>query len=136
MVTTANRRKVTCSTMPGPWSKSAGLGGKVEVQKVRESPDSPKLALPGEYEAGDITLTRLYDAARDADLVAQLNTGNFAPFGNATITEVAFDAAALPVGRPIVSSGCTVASWELSDSDANDDGKPSELTVVWSVGSR
>ena len=118
--------------MPGPWTKADGLGGKADVTKVRESPDGPKLALPGEYEAGDITLVRLYDASRDGDLVAQLNTGDFGPFNGATVTETAFDSAGIPVGRPIVSANCTVASWELSGLDANDE-KPSELTIVWAV---
>lgn len=132
MPTPASSRVVTVSTIPGPWAKASGLGGKAEAQKVREGAGLAKVSIPGEYEAGDITTVRYFDALRDADLVAQLNTGDFTPFANSTIVDTAFDSAKIPVGRPIVSSGCVITSWELSDADANDE-KLSEISLVWSV---
>lgn len=130
MPTLSSSRRITVSSMPGPWTKASGLGGKADAQKLREGGGLPKISIPGEYEAGDITTVRYFDASRDADLVAQLNTGDFSPFNGTTVVDTSFDSAGLPIGRPIVSSGCVITSWELSDADANDE-KPSELSIVW-----
>lgn len=132
MITTSAKSRVTVSSMPGPWAKASGIGGKTETQKVRESGGKPKVVIPGEYEANDTTVMRYFDAVRDADLLAQLSTGDFSPYAGTTITDTTFDTAGIPVGRPLVLAPCSIVSWEISDADANDE-KPRELTVVWSV---
>lgn len=131
---TEDRILVTISNpaCAGDWYKVDGAGGKFNTSKVRPAAGRPKVVVKGEFEAENITTTRYYDAVRDSQLIALLNSGN--ALEGTTITVMALDSAGITAGAPQVYSGCAVESFKLPAGDSSGD-KLAEIEITWQVGS-
>lgn len=127
---TQDRVKVSVSTMEGPWATVSGQEAERENVKLREVAGGVKQVVHTQLEYSDITLTRLFDADRDAALLSSLNSGKAYP--GTTITEQYLDADgnAIP-GAMSVHTGCAVASFAAPEGDANSSDM-GYLTVTWS----
>lgn len=130
---TQDRIKVTINANPviaGSWTTISGQEAERENVKLRAGAGEAKQVISTQLEYGDITVTRLFDADRDAALLAKLNGGE--AFTGATITEQYLDADGNAVpGAKSVHTGCSVASFSAPEGDANSSDM-GYLTITWS----
>lgn len=127
---TQDRIKVSVSSMPGPWATVSGQEAERENVKLREEAGAKKSVVHTQLEYGDVTVTRLFDADRDAALLASLNRGN--AFEGTTITEAYTDAGGNTIpGSQSIHTGCVVASFSGPEGDANSSDM-GYLTVTFS----
>ena len=127
---TQDRIAVSVDTMPGPWATISGQQAERENVKMKEVSGGPKVTIHTDLNYGDITVTRLFDADRDADLLKQLNSGEV--FENTTVTEQYLDSGGNPVpGKMSVHTGCVVAGFTAPEGDANS-ADMGMLTVTFS----
>lgn len=127
---TQDRVKVSVSSMPGSWATVSGQEAERENLKLRPGAGEPKQLIATQLEYGDVTVTRLFDADRDAALLSQLNRG--VAFEGTTVTEQYLDADGNAVpGSLSVHTGCAVLSFSAPEGDANSSDM-GYLTVTFS----
>lgn len=135
-LTTINRQKVSVSTMGTVvFDTIAGQERTREVQSVRPAAGAAKVALPGDWELGEITVTAILDPARHAAIRANLMAGRTAAYDGATITLQDIDTSgnAIP-GAKITYTGCVVSKSALDDADANG-SEVSKMSITFQPGS-
>lgn len=127
---TKDRTLISLSNMPGDWDTCSDPNSKRSVTKRRRSANSPQEAVGGRLEFDDVTVTRIWDEARDSSIMRQWRA-NPDFFNNGTLGLTSLGIDGVPMGAAdsyifIVQE----ISRTGSDANANDDAK---LTVVLSV---
>lgn len=130
---TADRFKVSVSSMPGPWTQVSGQEVSREVSKMKETAGGADVVMPSRITYPDLTLTRVYDSDRDGALFKRIASGELFADTSVTVQELDADGNAIP-GASKTYSGCVVKSATAPDGDANSQDSAS-LTVVFTVGS-
>lgn len=111
-------------------------GGAVDSQETKYRPGamSTEVSLGGTRTVGNVTVGRLYDLARDHDLVRWLM--GRAGRGRATITKQPLDTDRNPFGRPLVYTGKlkTVTPPDHDSNDSNPSVWTMEISTEGDVG--
>ena len=125
---TQDRIKVTVDTIAGTWTGISGLEAEREVQSRRPGAGEDKVTISTSLNPGDVTITRMFNADTDVDLVKSLYKGAYAG-SNITVTYLDEDGNAIP-GKWITHTGCAVKSFAEpeGDSDGSDVGV---LSITW-----
>lgn len=127
---TQDRIKVKVSSIDGTWTGISGLEAEREVQSRRPGAGEEKVTVATSINPSDVTITRMFNADTDVDLVKRLYNDRSAFSGsNITVTYLDEDGNAIP-GKEIVHTGCAVKSWAEpeGDSDGSDVGV---LSITW-----
>lgn len=130
---TADRFKVSVSSMPGPWTQVSGQEVSREVSKMKETAGGPDVVMPSRIVYPDLTVTRVYDSDRDGSLFKRIAGGELFADTSITVQELDADGNAIP-GASKTYSSCVVKSATAPDGDANSQDS-ANLTVVFTVGS-
>lgn len=127
---TQDRIKVTVDKLPGSWTTIAGQEAEREVVKLRAGAGENKQLISTQLEYGDVTITRLFDADVDQDILKKLNGGE--TYGGATITEQYLDDDGNAItDKRIQHTNCSVMSFSGPEGDANSSDM-GYLTITWS----
>jgi hypothetical protein len=125
---TQDRIKVKVSSIDGTWTGISVLEAEREVQSRRPGAGEEKVTIATGMNLSDVTITRLFNADTDVDLVKRLYKGALAG-STITVTYLDEDGNAIP-GKSIVHTGCAVKSFAEpeGDSDGSDVGV---LSITW-----
>lgn len=129
---TADRFKVSVSSMPGPWAQITGQEVSREVPKMKEYAGGPDVPMANRIVYPDITLVRVYDSDRDGALWKRIARGETFSATSITVQELDADGNAIP-GASTTYSDCVLKSSTRPDGDANSQDS-AMLTVVFTVG--
>ena len=129
---TADRFKVSISSMPGPWTQVSGQEVSREVSKMREEAGGPEVPMAHRVTFPDITLQRVYDSDRDGSLFKKFASGDAFANSSITVQELDADGNAIP-GAFKTYTGCVAKSMTAPDGDAHSQDA-AVLQVVFSVG--
>lgn len=129
---TADRFKVSVSSMPGPWAQITGQAISREVSKMREYAGGPDVPMAHRVSFPDISLQRVYDSDRDGALVKRFANNETFADTSITVQELDADGNAIP-GASKTYTGCLCKEIVPPDGDANSQDA-AMLTVVFSVG--
>ena len=124
---------VSLELTPGVWTRipdpfDKRTGGDVDSSETKYKPGGmlPERALGGTATVGNVTVDRLYDVARDHDLIRRCR-GRVGKAGM-RVTEVPIDADGVPLSvEPTVRTG-VLKTVNEPDYDSN-----SESAAVWSL---
>lgn len=129
---TADRFKVTVSSMPGPWTQISGQEVSREIPKMKEYAGGPDVPMANRISYPDVTLQRVYDSDRDGALYKRIARGELFAATSITVQELDADGNAIP-GAAKTYTDCVVKSSTAPDADANSQDAAT-LTVVFTVG--
>jgi hypothetical protein len=102
----------------GVWDTRAGGESTAAVNKYRPGGSRQRVADAGHPDAGDVTITRRFDPARDIDVVRLLRTR--VGLGVLKVTEQPTDVDGIAFGKPTTWTG-RLSSATGGDSDSNSD---------------
>lgn len=129
-VLSKDRTLIAWSKAPGDWDTSSDPKFARPVDKFRRSAASPKESVGGRGEFENITLTRVWDEARDRALLNQFRTNpDFFNGGVVSLTSLGTDG--IPMGAPDTYTGVVLAMTRTGG-DANS-GDKTFLTVELSI---
>jgi histone acetyltransferase (RNA polymerase elongator complex component) len=127
---TKDRTLIGLSNMTGDWETCSDPNASRSVSKRRRAANFAQEVIGGRLEFDDITVTRIWDEARDAALVTQFEARpDF--FNNGTLSLTSLGTDGVPMGVP-KTYNYVVQSMSRTGSDANS-ADESVLTVVLSV---
>ena len=127
---TKDRTLIGLSNMLGDWDTCSDPNATRSVTKRRRAANGAQEVIGGRLEYDDITVTRVWDEARDAKILAQFRTKpDFYNDGTLSLTSLGTDG--VPMGAADTYS-YVVQSIGRTGSDANS-ADESKMTVVLSV---
>jgi histone acetyltransferase (RNA polymerase elongator complex component) len=127
---TKDRTLIGLSNMPGDWDTCSDPNAQRSVTKRRRAANTPQEVIGGRLEFDDITVTRVWDEARDATIITQFEARpDFYNQGTLSLTSLGTDGVAM---GPAKTYSYVVSSMSRTGSDANS-ADESKLTVVLSI---
>jgi hypothetical protein len=131
-ILTKDRTLIALNLMPGDFDTCSDLTISREITKFRRAANLPQESVSGRLTYEDATLTRVWDNARDAAIVAQWKQNPNA-YDVATLTLTALGTDGVPMGSPDTYKGI-ITSVARTGSDANSADRV-ELTVIVTIDS-
>ena len=129
---TADRFRISVSSMPGPWTQITGQEIAREIPKLKEYAGGPDVPMANRIVYPDVTLMRVYDSDRDGPLFKRIARGELFTGTSITIQELDADGNAIPSAAKTYID-CVLKSATSPDADANSE-EAADLTVVFTVG--
>lgn len=127
---TKDRTLIGLSNMLGDWDTCSDPNATRSVTKRRRAADFAQEVIGGRLEYDDITVTRVWDEARDAKILTQFRTKpDFYNGGTLSLTSLGTDGVAMGIAD---TYSYVVQSMARTGSDANS-ADEAKLTVVLSV---
>lgn len=131
-ILTKDRTLIAWSKCPGDWDTSSDPQASRTVDSFRRSADRPQEKAGGRLAYDDVTITRVWDEARDSAILRQFKKDpDWFNDGILSLTSLGIDG--VPMGTPDTYVGI-VQSMSRTGADAND-GAKSMLSVVLSISS-
>ena len=130
-ISTEGSSRVTVEGIPGPWDTHTGGGLTRENSKQRPAAGEPHVAIQGRPMWDDLTVTRHYDPARDADWFHRLHRGERL---TTTIVVQDIDPDGVPVPGARKSYAGTLANVTPPDGDANSD-EAAKVSLTFTITS-
>ena len=123
MSTTQDRIRISVEDpkglLKGPWATMSDSGVEWEVSKGREEAGGEDVVTTGKRTRGQVTVSRKYDATRDAYVEDQINAGALEGV-KVTVTKVFLDGAYNPIpGKRISKGGLVLSQMTPPEADAD-----------------